>query len=218
MSEGTKEVICAFACSVLLSMFSGKSLQPPILFLVFSYISLHKKLLSSHTTLYLLHVMSSCYIVAAAERGWEERIGWVISTCQGWHLGLNFTYESKKYSVIGKIITLVWLNYFYSFDMISPNLISLMPVIVFKYRGKEKDVENSDILITDSHSSGKCCGLTLPHIMKFVPINSAPSVLSMFYQSSANTYEFKNQRYQLVSLINKSKIHLSITPLDKIPI
>lgn len=62
MSEGTKEVICAFGCSILFCIFSGKSLQPPIFFLVFSIVSLHKKLLSSHTTLYLLHVLSSCQI------------------------------------------------------------------------------------------------------------------------------------------------------------
>ena len=215
MPEGYQEIIGIALFSFLFCIFSGNSVVFSLVSLACSYTAISKKILEPGMILYLLYLFLNCHLLSSAESGWQERLAWVGMAFQGWHLGLNFSFERKLYSIIGKVVTLIWLNYLYSFDFLSPNLLAYMPIIVCKLYSKVVDKEEESlVLVTNSHVEGKCAGFSLPSILKFVPVGDSPPIISAFYQSSGDIYQYNQLRYKVLSIVNGCKIHLSITPFN----
>lgn len=173
----------------------------------------HKKKINSEMTVFCLHLLSSCFMVSVSEPGWQERLSWFISISQGWILGLRIEFEGMIYSILGKAVTLLWLNLFYSFDILSPNFIPVVPIMVSKfYKNKESTEENPDneMIVTDTHSSNKNPVFSLPFILNLDPIEKSPPICSLFYQSNGGQYKHENKQYRVISLINGAKVYLQV--------
>ena len=132
MSKECKEMLVLTLISIIMSLLCGKSIYFHLFIFIFSYVLSQKNIVEKYVILYFLYLLNNFYLIASSEKPWEERAKWVLCTCQGWYLGLNYTHEKKLYSIIGKIVSVVWLNYLFKFDILSPNFIVYMPVLVSK--------------------------------------------------------------------------------------
>jgi hypothetical protein len=215
MSATSHPIALMCLTGFLFSWFTNNSVVPSVLlFLFFTFLKHKTDFLTVDLALYALHLVTSCHWVSISAQGAEERIAWMISTCQGWILGLNYNCNGMAFSALGKGITIVWLNFFCGCDMISPNFICLVPIIVSRMKKKEdanEEKETEGIIISNTHVPAKVNGISLPLLAKFVPIGNSPTVASLFYLSNSGKYLFRNEEYKVISLINGRKALISIT-------
>ena len=205
-----------YMISSLLCLFcivTGNTLLFPAVVLPAILFGKHKKKINNEMCVFSSHLLAACFMVSTAQPGWQERLAWFIVICQGWILGLKLEFEGLAFSILGKAITLIWLNYFYGFDILSPNYIPYVPILVSKiFRKKETNEENTDneMIVTDTHGSNKNPLFSLPFIVKLEPIEKSPPVSSLFYHSNGGIYKYQSKQYRVISLINGAKVYLQV--------
>ena len=212
MKKGIEKLIFFALVTIFLCWLSGKSVIFPLFLLISGYLLSQKGVIKADLLLYILHCLLSCYWLGSAEPGWQERTGWVLSSSFGWYLGLNYKYEKKLYSVIGKVITLVWLNYWCQFDILSPNFVVYIPIFVYNLSDKSEEnlIKDDKVLITDSHFESGSPHFSLPFISMFSPVGDSPAICSIFYQNTTAVYSYLDEQYKVVSMIIGAKIYLQV--------
>jgi hypothetical protein len=218
MDKGLKEIFGISLISICLCLISGKSLIIPVLSLILALVARFKDLLKIDMIIFILHCLTSCYWLGMAEKGWEERLGWVVCTSQGWYLGQNYAYEGIKYTMTSKIITLIWLNYWYGFDIITPNFIGGVPMLVYKFQDAQKlstkEDRNGTVIVTNSHTYLKSSEYSLKTLCLFQPLSDSLPISTVFYQSSSGLYEYKLEQYQVISVINGSSVYIHVKSIS----
>ena len=218
MSLSKSNLLQTLSSIIIYCLLTSNSLFFPVLvFPVILYLD-HKHKINSEMAIFLLHLLPCCFMVSTAEPGWQERFAWLIVICQGWILGLRCNFQDKLLSIVGKVVTVVWLNYFCGFDILSPNYIPYIPILVSKvYLKPEKVEENDDneIIVTDTHSKNTNPLYTLPYVCKFIPVNTSPAISRLFYHSDGGTYTYEDKQFKVISLINGARVYLQVeTILD----
>lgn len=218
MSLNKSNLIQTSSSILIYCLLTSNSLFFPVLvFPTILYLN-HKQKLNSEMSLFLLHLLPCCFMVSTAESGWQERFAWLVVICQGWILGLRCNFQDKILSIVGKVVTLVWLNYFYGFDILSPNYIPYIPIVVSKIYSKTEKVEENDdneIIVTDTHCKSANPLYTLPYVCKFTPLEKSPAISKLFYHSDGGVYTYEGKNFKVISLINGAKVYLQVeTILD----
>ena len=216
--KGFCEILAVCSVALGLDLVTERPYEIDAVILSCSLGAFYGGLVKIETILYIMHLILSCKYISGSGSISQERIGWVLSACEGWYLGLNYDYKPRFFSVIGKVLTFVWLNYTYGFDIISPNFIAYIPVIVSRlYFNPPESFDSSSDLFTNSHLQSQAQSFSLPTLFKFQPLEASLPIISLFYQSGSSEYLHNSSKIRVVSIISSSKIHLKVIALDSQP-
>jgi hypothetical protein len=116
-----------------------------------------------------------------------------------------------EFSIVGKLVTLTWLNYFYGFDILSPNYIPYVPIVVSKIfaKNEEQSHDESEIVVTDTHSQTNSV-LSLPDVCKLVSDATSPPICLLFYKSEEGRYSLGDKLFKVISMIDGPRVYLQV--------